>query len=139
MRMKLVLVIMLTALLLVAAPLAADDAPAKKVDKKEAYRKAILAHAKLDINVFKEQLKGGLADGRAVTDFPLEQLIAGMLVEKKHTDNPMLALELAMDNLAAHGCYYRHARRMGQRNGCEMGKGMLLNRRMHRRQANHRP
>ena len=108
MKMKWMLVMMLTALLLAAAPLAADDAAQTPESKQEIYRKAILEHAKLDINVFKEQLKGGRADGRAITDFPLQQLIAGIETEMEHTDNPMLALEIAMDHLVQRPHYYSH-------------------------------
>lgn len=106
MKIKWMLVIMLTVLLMAAAPVAAnDDTPAKE-GKQEAYRKAILEHAKLDINVFKEQLKGGLADSKAVTDFPLDQLIEGIETEMEHTTDPMLALEIAMDHLVELDDYY---------------------------------
>lgn len=119
MKIKWMLVVMLTALLMAAAPLAADDSPAGEVDKKETFRKAILEHAKLDINMFKEQLKGGLADGKAVTDFPLEQLIEGIETEMEHTTNPMLALEIAMDHLVELEDYYTRLEAM------EHGHGMM--------------
>lgn len=99
MKIKMIVIVMLTLLLMAAGPLTAEEKAKPEVDKAENYRKVILQHAKLDITKFKEQLKGGLADGKAVTDFPLKQLLMAMEANKIHTDNPMLALELAMDHL----------------------------------------
>ncbi|HDP95772.1 MAG TPA: hypothetical protein ENN40_10505 [Candidatus Aminicenantes bacterium] len=125
MKIKWMMVVMLTALLMAAAPLAANDGTPAKEGKQETYRKAILEQAKLDINVFKEQLKGGRADGKAVTDFPLEQLIKGIETEMEHTKDPMLALEIAMDHLEELDDYYTRLEVMEHGHCKMMARGMM--------------
>jgi hypothetical protein len=53
-----------------------------------------------------DQIEGGLADEAKPTDFDIRSLLKGILVELEHTDNPMTAMEIAMDHLAEHAEYY---------------------------------
>lgn len=133
MKIKIILVIMMSLLLLAAGPLSAEEQAKTKVNNMETYRKAILQHAKLDIKKFTEQLTGGLADGKAVTEFPLKQLLMGIEAEKEHTNNPMLALEIAMDHLVELNDYYTRLEVMEHGHGNKMAAaahrcGMMKNR-----------
>lgn len=86
---------------------------AQKSDPKfEAYRKAILDAHQVDIANFKEKMKGGYADGKAVTSYDLGQLIEGIKWEREHTNDSLLALEMAMDHLERIPDYYTHLTRM---------------------------
>lgn len=58
------------------------------------------------VAAYKEQIEGGLADGRNPDEFPEKQLRMGWEVEFEHSDDPMLALEIAMDHLAELPDYY---------------------------------
>ena len=51
-------------------------------------------------------LPGGRADARKPTDFDQRQLAMGIRIEAEHTDNPLLAREIAMDHLAEIPDYY---------------------------------
>ena len=55
---------------------------------------------------WEDKLPGGQADEMAPTDFPREALEKGFKVELEHTDEPLLALEIAMDHLAEEMDYY---------------------------------
>jgi hypothetical protein len=55
---------------------------------------------------FKEQIPGGLAAGRKPEEFDTDQLRKGYEVEFEHTDDAMMALEIAMDHLAEQPDYY---------------------------------
>ena len=59
-----------------------------------------------------EELEGGLADGKSPSEFDPEQILKGMKVELEHTDDPMKAVEIAMDHLAELPDYYDHLERM---------------------------
>jgi hypothetical protein len=61
---------------------------------------------------FKGQMSGGRADLRDVNDFDSEQLLAGALVELEHTDDIMLAVEIAMDHLSEFDNYYVELKKM---------------------------
>jgi hypothetical protein len=78
----------------------------------EAYRKAIKDAYQVDIVNFKEKLKGGHADGKAITSYDLKQLIEGIKWEREHTNDSLLALEIAMDHLERIADYYSHLTRM---------------------------
>jgi hypothetical protein len=43
---------------------------------------------------FKDQLKGGRADGKDITKYDLKQIIMGIKIEHEHTSNKMVALEI---------------------------------------------
>lgn len=53
-----------------------------------------------------DMLEGGLADESTGEDMDLDQLIAGLRVEYEHTNNPKMALEIAMDHLMEDPEYY---------------------------------
>lgn len=77
-------------------------------DKFDEYQKKIKDEFGIDIYKFKNNLKGGEADGRNITDFDLDQLMMGIRVEMEHADDVMLALEIATDHLAEIDNYYDH-------------------------------
>ena len=74
--------------------------------KFEDYRKAIRESYQVDINNFKDKLKGGYGDGKLITNYDLEQLLAGIKVELEHASNQFIALELAMDHMERIPYYY---------------------------------
>lgn len=75
----------------------------------EDYRKAIKDAYHVDIANFKERLKGGRADGKPITKYDLKELLEGIKFEREHTDDNLLALEMAMDHLETVPDYYsRH-------------------------------
>lgn len=53
-----------------------------------------------------DMLQGGLGDDKSPLDFNPEQILKGLDVEKEHTDNPMIALEIVMDHLSEDPEYY---------------------------------
>jgi hypothetical protein len=72
----------------------------QSVERKfEEYRKTIKDSHQVDIKNFKEKLRGGMADGKAITDYDLGQLLEGIKWEREHTSDSLLALEIAMDHL----------------------------------------
>jgi hypothetical protein len=77
----------------------------------EEYRKAIKDAYGVDIASFKDRLKGGRADGKPITNYDLKELLQGIKFEREHTDDNLLALEMAMDHLETVPDYYsRHQR-----------------------------
>ncbi|HEX9143015.1 MAG TPA: DUF5661 family protein [Candidatus Binatia bacterium] len=83
----------------------AADQQDQKV-KFEQYRNAIRDAFQIDIKGFKDTLRGGMADGKPVTHYDLEQLLTGIKVEREHTNNKFIALEIAMDHLARTPDFY---------------------------------
>ena len=75
--------------------------------KFEEYRTAIKEGHKVDIKNFKDKIPGGSADGKAITNYDLKQLLEGIKSERDHTKDNLLALELAMDHLEYIPDYYR--------------------------------
>ena len=59
-----------------------------------------------------EAIEGGLADGAEPSQFSSEQIIKGMEVEMEHSDDPKVALEIAMDHLTEIPDYYDHLENM---------------------------
>ena len=53
-----------------------------------------------------DHIPGGLADDYKSTEFDSEQLAMGLIVEMEHTDDPKIALEIAMDHLTERDDYY---------------------------------
>ncbi len=78
----------------------------------EDYRRAIKDAYQIDINDFKDTLKGGYADGKPISNYDLAQLLEGIKWERQHTNNSLIALELAMDHLEKIPDYYDHLTRM---------------------------
>jgi uncharacterized protein DUF5661 len=78
----------------------------------EDYRKAIKDAYRIDITDFKDRLKGGRADGKPITNYDLKELLEGIKFEREHTDDSLLALEMAMDHLETIPDYYFRLHRM---------------------------
>jgi hypothetical protein len=94
---------------------------AQKSDAKfAAYRAAIMDAHQVDIAKFKEQIKGGFAAGKPITNYDLKQLLEGIKWEREHTNDNLLALEIAMDHLERISDYYDHLARMEYQ--CESDK-----------------
>jgi len=53
-----------------------------------------------------DMIQGGLADDKSPIEFDPDQILKGMEVEKEHTDNPLIAMEIAMDHLVEDPEYY---------------------------------
>lgn len=77
-----------------------------KAIKLETYRTAIKKDYGIDIKDFKDQLKGGKADGKDITKYDLKQILMGIKIEQEHTTNKMIALEITMDHLEEIPDYY---------------------------------
>ena len=85
----------------------------QSVEKKfEEYRTAIKENHQVDIKNFKDRIKGGLADGKAITNYDLAQLLEGIKCERQHTTDNLLALEFAMDHLETIPDYYTRIARL---------------------------
>lgn len=67
---------------------------------------ATLEDLGIDPSKIKDSLRGGLADAKSYTDFPLDQLERGIKVEMEHTDDPYIAIEIVMDHLTEDRKYY---------------------------------
>jgi hypothetical protein len=80
--------------------------------KSEEYRSAIKHAYQVDIKNFKDQIKGGFADGKAVINYDLKELLEGIKWEREHTSDSLLALEMAMDHLERIPDYYSRLSRM---------------------------
>ena len=55
---------------------------------------------------WEDQVPGGKADEKTPEDFPTKALEKGKKVEVEHTDDPQIALEVAMDHLIESYDYY---------------------------------
>jgi len=53
-----------------------------------------------------DMIPGGKADDADVATYDPQQILKGMEVEMEHTDDPKVALEIAMDHLEEFGDYY---------------------------------
>lgn len=71
----------------------------------------------VDVEVGNE-LEGGLGDDASLSDFCPKQLALGLEVEMEHTDDPKVALEIAMDHLTENPEYYGN----GEQNPDEMAQ-----------------
>ena len=83
-----------------------------KAKKFETYRTAIKKDYGIDIKEFKDQLKGGKADGKDMTKYDLQQILMGIKIEQEHTSNKMMALEITMDHLEEIPDYYTRLQEM---------------------------
>lgn len=52
------------------------------------------------------KIKGGKGDGKNISKFDPEQIAKGIKVEMEHTDDPSIALEIAIDHLTEDEHYY---------------------------------
>lgn len=57
-------------------------------------------------------LSGGLGDKLKLSDVDQDELTKGISVEKEHTNDPLIAREIALDHLAEHPHYYTHLEKM---------------------------
>ena len=55
----------------------------------------------------KDKVKGGKADKASPKDFNQKELKKGMKVEREHTTDKEIAMEIAMDHLSEDNTYYR--------------------------------
>jgi hypothetical protein len=93
-------------------PAVASAQATNKAGKLETYRTAIKKDYGIDIKEFKDQLKGGKADGKDITKYDLKQVLMGMKIEQEHTTNKMIALEITMDHLEKIPDYYTRLQEM---------------------------
>ena len=88
------------------------DAAAAGSGDFEKYRQTIKKEYGVDIKDFKDSMKGGRADGKAITNYDLNELLMGIKVEQEHTTSRMRALEIATDHLEEFGDYYTRLLKM---------------------------
>ncbi len=79
---------------LLLGPALANAQTTDKSGKFEIYRTAIKKDYGIDTKDFKDQLKGGKADGKDITKYDLKQILLGIKIEQEHTSNKMIALEI---------------------------------------------
>jgi len=108
-RMTLLVLFCLTAF---AFFLLHDAAVAGQSETFEKYRQSIKKEHGIDIKDFKDSMKGGRADGKAITKYDLNELLMGIKVEQEHTTSKMRALEIATDHLEEFGDYYTRLLKM---------------------------
>ncbi len=93
--------------------MSAEDQQHQKVEGKfQVYRDAIKDAFQIDIKSFKDRLVGGVADGKPITAYDLEELLTGIKFEREHTSDSFIALEIAMDHLERVPDYYSRLRRL---------------------------
>ncbi len=98
---------------LMIANINSSSAQVSKFDGKfEGYRATIKYAYQIDIANFKDKIPGGMADGKAITDYDLGQLLEGIKWEREHANDSFIALEIAMDHLERIPDYYTHLARM---------------------------
>jgi hypothetical protein len=61
---------------------------------------------------WKDRIKGGRADALKPTQFDYKELMRGQKHEMEHTENPMIATEIAMDHLTEDPDYYKLLRKL---------------------------
>ena len=94
-------------------PMSAGDQRPQNVQQKfEHYRQAIKDSFQIDIKNFKDSLPGGVADGKPITAYALEELLVGIKFEREHSSNSFIALEIAMDHLERVPDYYSRLHRL---------------------------
>jgi len=71
-------------------------------------RKMLKEEFGIDMDKFEDELEGGYGDRARPADFDLEQLKMGVEVEMEHTDDPYVALEIALDHLTEFDDYYTY-------------------------------
>jgi len=64
-------------------------------------------------------IDGGLADDEHISEFNSQQIMIGMGIEMEHTDDPKVALEIAMDHLTEIPDYYTRLDKMEKEAGVE--------------------
>jgi hypothetical protein len=109
-----ILILIFTSTLMVnMAEMVAGEERDRRVDASfERYRDAIRDAFGIDIKNFKDTLTGGVADGKTVMQYNLEELLTGIKFELEHTSDRFIALEIAMDHLERMPDYYSRLRRL---------------------------
>jgi len=51
-------------------------------------------------------IPGGKANGKAPNEFDIDEIVKGATTQMEHTDNPLIATEIAMDHEEQHEGYY---------------------------------
>ena len=74
--------------------------------EEDEYAKALKKEYDIDLSQFKDKIKGGKADTKPITKYPLDQILQGIKVEKEHTKDNMAALEITKDHLEEDPHYY---------------------------------
>lgn len=87
-----------------------DDPKFNEYDKE-------LRRFRINLLTWINPLVGGLADNSSPLDFDLEQLKKGIEVEKEHTNDPDIALKIAMDHLFEIPDYYDRLEKMEREAG----------------------
>ena len=72
--------------------------------------------------IYQDRIPGGLADERTPEDFDPEALAKGIKVEMEHTDDPVLAREIAMDHLTEDKEYYDKLAKMEKYGGLKISE-----------------
>jgi hypothetical protein len=72
----------------------------------------------------KDQIPGGLADHKSVSDFNQRDLVHGIKVELEHTNDPNIAMEIAKDHLTEDPLYYKKLARV-EKSDTEFGGGQF--------------
>lgn len=67
---------------------------------------------KLNEYLANDYLESGLADNATPDQFDKEQISKGIKVEMEHTNDPKIALEIAMDHLMENPSYYDYLEQM---------------------------
>jgi len=109
---------MVVAVMVLTWTTGADSAMGQSVTKDpkfETYRKAILEEHGIDIRKYRELLKGGRADGMSITRYELKELLMGIKVEREHTTDKYMALEIATDHLEEFPDYYTRLEEMEEK------------------------
>lgn len=75
---------------------------------------------------FADTIKGGLADFTNPSQYNPIELEKGIKVEMEHTDNPMIATEIAMDHLKEDPDYYNKLEQIHERVQKRGNKWVLL-------------
>lgn len=75
--------------------------------------KPLITEAK--VVAYHDRIKGGLADKRRPEDFDQRQLRIGIKIEREHTSNRRIAMEIAMDHLSEDPNYYKKLRKIEKR------------------------
>ena len=57
-------------------------------------------------------LRGGMSEGRSPRYYDNKELRKGIEVEMEHTDDPEIAMQIAMDHLEEHPEYYKYLPKM---------------------------
>lgn len=68
-----------------------------------------------------EPIEGGVGDDKSASDFNPQQIMIGMGIEMEHTDDPKVALDIALDHLTEIPDYYTRLDKMEKEADAEAG------------------